>query len=158
MKKYILLVLVAIISCSTLAQNKQTKSADDLARGYDYYGAIEAYLTLVRQGNNDLYIKKQLADCYYYIDNFKEAEKWYDDVISIHTETYDFLDRIKNGTFYTVKGKVDIGGLISSKKANECPFTMQLEDDILELEILATSHTHARKRAEEYFEILEWID
>lgn len=77
MKKYILLVLVAIISFSTLAQNKQTKSADDLASGYDYYGAIEAYLTLVRQGNNDLYIKKQLADCYYYIDNFKEAEKWY---------------------------------------------------------------------------------
>ncbi|MGZ9674950.1 OmpA family protein [Flavobacterium sp. GNP001] len=77
MKKYILLVLVAIISFSSLAQNKQTKSADDLASGYDYYGAIEAYLTLVGQGNNDLYIKKQLADCYYYIDNFKEAEKWY---------------------------------------------------------------------------------
>ncbi len=77
MKKYFLLVLVAIISCSTIAQNKQTKSADDLVRSYDYYGAIEAYLTLVRQGSNDLYIKKQLADCYYYIDNFKEAEKWY---------------------------------------------------------------------------------
>jgi len=88
----------------------------------------------------------------------EEAEDWYDSVISIHTETYDFLDRIKNGTFYTVKGRVDVGDLISSKKANECPFTMDLEDDILELEILATSHKHAKERAEEYFEILEWID
>lgn len=88
----------------------------------------------------------------------KEAEKWYDDVITIHTETYDFLDRVKNGTFYTVKGKVDVGDLVSSKKANECPFTMDLEDDILELEVLATSYEHAKKRAEEYFEILEWID
>ena len=88
----------------------------------------------------------------------QEAEKWYDDVITIHTETYDFLDRVKNGTFYKVKGKVDIGDLISSKKANACPFTMDLEDNILELEVLATSYEHAKKRAEEYFEILEWID
>lgn len=91
MKKYILLVLVAIISFSSLAQNKQTKSADDLASGYDYYGAIEAYLTLVRKGNNDLYIKKQLADCYYYIDNFKEAEKWYAQSISSQKDAEVFF-------------------------------------------------------------------
>jgi hypothetical protein len=88
----------------------------------------------------------------------EEAEEWYDGVISIHTETYDLLDRIKNGTFYTIKGRIDVGDLISSKKANECPFTMDLEDDILELQILATSQEHAKKRAEEFFEILEWID
>ena len=93
-----------------------------------------------------------------HFDSQEDAEDWYDSVITIHTETYDFLDRVKNGTFYTIKGKVDVGDLISSKKANECPFTMDLEDDILELEILATSYEHAKKRAEEYFEILEWID
>ncbi|MBQ0909456.1 OmpA family protein [Flavobacterium sp. F-328] len=91
MKKYFLLVLVAIISCSTIAQNKQTKNADDLVRSYDYYGAIEAYLTLVRQGNNDLYIKKQLADCYYYIDNFKEAGKWYDQSITSQKDAEVFF-------------------------------------------------------------------
>lgn len=88
----------------------------------------------------------------------QEAEVWYESVVSIHEETYDFLDRIKNGKFYTLKGRVDIGDVISSKKANDCPFTMHLEDDILELEVLATSFEHAKKRAEEYFEILEWID
>ena len=88
----------------------------------------------------------------------QEAEKWFDTVVSIHTETYDFLDRIKNGRFYTLRGKIDVGDVISSKKANECPFTMHLEDDILTLEVLGTSFKHAKERAEEYFEILEWID
>jgi hypothetical protein len=88
----------------------------------------------------------------------KYAEKWFDEVISVHNETYDFLDRIKNGKFYTLKGRIDVGDVISSKKANECPFTMHLEDDILELEVLSTSFENAKERAEEYFEILEWIE
>jgi hypothetical protein len=88
----------------------------------------------------------------------QDAEDWFDTVINIHEETYNFIDRIKNGNFYSVKGRIDIGDAISSKKANDCPFTMHLEDDILELEILATSYTHAKERAEEYFEILEWIE
>ena len=88
----------------------------------------------------------------------QDAEEWFDTVINIHEETYNFIDRIKNGNFYKVRGKIDIGDAISSKKANDCPFTMHLEDDILELEILATSYTHAKERAEEYFEILEWIE
>jgi hypothetical protein len=88
----------------------------------------------------------------------EEAEIWFERVVSIHTETYDFLDRIKNGKFYTIKGRIDVGDTISSKKGNECPFTMHLNDDILVLEVLATSFQHAKERVEEYFEILEWID
>jgi hypothetical protein len=68
------------------------------------------------------------------------------------------LDRIKNGKFYIVKGKVDLGDVISSKKANECPFTMHLEDDILSIEVLATTLADARERVEEFFEILEWVE
>ena len=88
----------------------------------------------------------------------EEAEVWFEGVVSVHEETYDFLDRIKNGRFYKVKGRIDVGDVISSKKANDCPFTMHLEDDILSLEVLATSFEHAKERVEEYFEILEWID
>lgn len=87
----------------------------------------------------------------------EDAEDWFDAVVVAHTETYNLLERIKDGKFHIIKGRIDVGDLISSKKANECPFTMHLEDDILELEILATSYEHARERAEEYFEILEWI-
>lgn len=88
----------------------------------------------------------------------RDAEMWFDSVVSVQNETYDFLDRIKNGKLYTIKGRIDIGDVISSKKANECPFTMHLEDDVLELEVLATSFEHAKERVEEYFEILEWMD
>lgn len=88
----------------------------------------------------------------------EEAEQWFDDVIKIHNETYDLMNRIKNGRFYTVKGKVDIGDVISSKKANDCPFEVHLDDDILIIEVLATSIVDARSRVEEYYEILEWIE
>lgn len=88
----------------------------------------------------------------------REAEKWFDDVVKIHNETYELMDRIKNGRFYTVKGKIDIGDVISSKKANECPFTLHLDDDILIVEVLATSKADARTRVGEFFEILEWVE
>ena len=88
----------------------------------------------------------------------QEAERWFDDVVSIHNETYNLLDRVKNGKFYTVRGKVDLGDVISSKKANDCPFTIHLDDDILIVEVLATSMSDAKERVEEYFEILEWVE
>lgn len=88
----------------------------------------------------------------------KDAEKWFDDVLDVHQETYDLLERIQYGKFYIVKGRVDVGDMISSMKANECSFTMHLEDDVLQVEVLANSVEHARKRVEEYFEILEWMD
>lgn len=88
----------------------------------------------------------------------EEAEKWFDDVVEIHNETTDLLDRVKNGKFYTLKGRIDIGDLISSKKANDCPFDLHLEDDILETHVLAKSVDDAKTRISEFFEILEWIE
>lgn len=85
------------------------------------------------------------------------AEQWFNDIITVHEETYDLLSRLRSGSFYIVKCRIDIGDTISSKKANECNFTMHLEDDILEIELLANSIEHARERVEEYFEILEWM-
>ena len=88
----------------------------------------------------------------------KNAEKWFDDLMIIHNETYDLLDRVKNGMFYTVKGVIDVGDTLSSVRTSECPFTVHIEDDTIEIEVLATSVSDARKRVEGYFEILEWID
>jgi len=87
-----------------------------------------------------------------------EAENWYDTVIETHEISYNLLSRLKYGKFYRVFGRVDLGDVISSKKANECPFTLYLEDDILEVEVLAIDVEDAKNRVCEYFEILEWID
>ncbi len=91
-------------------------------------------------------------------DSQKEAEKWFDDIMQIHNETYDLLDRVKNGRFYRLRGRIDVGDVISSVKSSDCPFTVHLEDDILEADILAISRTDAKARLESYFEILEWIE
>lgn len=88
----------------------------------------------------------------------EEAEQWFDTIIESHNQTYFLLERISKGKFYTVKGKIDIGDTISSKKANECPFEIHLDDDILIVEVLGTSIVDARARVEEYFEILEWVE
>lgn len=87
-----------------------------------------------------------------------EAEKWYDDLIEIHNQTYDLLTRCMKGKFYNLKGRIDVGDLFSSVKTDSCPFDLHLEDDILSIKVLALNVTDARKRASEYFEILEWIE
>jgi hypothetical protein len=87
----------------------------------------------------------------------EDAEKWFDDVIKAHQETYNVLQRCMSGNFFFIRGKVDVGDVISSKKANECPFDMHLEDDIIAFEVLGLDEDDAKARVEEYFEILEWL-
>lgn len=87
-----------------------------------------------------------------------DAEKWFDDVLLVHQETYDLMERTKFGKFFTVKGKVDIGDIISSKKAGDCPFDMRIDGDVLSVKVLALDEESARKRVEEYIEILEWLN
>lgn len=88
----------------------------------------------------------------------EEAEIWFDSVVEIHNEATDLLDRVMNGKFYNLKGRIDIGDLISSKKANSCPYDLHLEDDILETRVLALSLNDAKKRVLDFFEVLEWIE
>jgi hypothetical protein len=87
-----------------------------------------------------------------------EAEKWFDDVVTNHSATYDLLDRVMYGKFYYLRGKVDVGDLVSSTKVNDCPFDIHLEDDILVTEVLGLDALDARSRVEEFFEVLEWLD
>lgn len=87
-----------------------------------------------------------------------EAEKWFDDVISIHAETYDLLDRVMYGKVFKLRAKVDIGDLISSTKVNDCPFDVHLEDDILVIELMGKTELDARDRVQKYFEVLEWLE
>lgn len=91
-------------------------------------------------------------------DTQPEAEKWFDDVLAIHSETYDLLDRVMYGKFFLLKGKLNREEFIFSSKTFECPFDVHLEDDIILAEILAMTVEDARKRVEEYFNITEWLE
>lgn len=86
------------------------------------------------------------------------AEAWFDDVLEVHNQTYNLIDRVKNGHFYTLRARVDIDEMLITPSTFECPFTIHLDDDIIEVEVLGTNIEDAKKRVEEYFEILEWVN
>lgn len=86
----------------------------------------------------------------------EQAERWFDGVIKIHNETYDFLSRIKDGKLYDLKGRIteDI-----NKKLDSCPFFVYIsQKNILHTTILALSEQDAKDRVEEYIDGIEWID
>lgn len=78
MKKFYLSILFAISFVSlTVAQNKDTKKADDLYNDYAFAEAIEAYNSLLKRGKADTYVYKKLAQSYYQLGDFKNAESLY---------------------------------------------------------------------------------
>jgi outer membrane protein OmpA-like peptidoglycan-associated protein/tetratricopeptide (TPR) repeat protein len=81
MKKINLLLFFVFISISISAQSINTKVADKLVESHDYVQAVQEYLALTEKGNSDTYVMKQLGDCYYYINNTFDAEKWYGQAI-----------------------------------------------------------------------------
>ena len=84
----------------------------------------------------------------------KDAEEWYDSVISIHNETFSLLERSKDGKIYRISGRVS--DEICQIKPG-CTFTRERKGDIISFDVLGLSVEDARNRVEEYFEILEWI-
>ncbi|WP_035668269.1 OmpA family protein [Flavobacterium sp. 83] len=77
MKKINILLFVLFVSVSISGQNKGTKAADKLFKRFEYVQATQKYLALIHSGNSDGYIYKQLGDCYYFMNNSIESEKWY---------------------------------------------------------------------------------
>lgn len=63
------------------AQNKDTETADKLYARLEYVDAAEEYKKLVKDGKQDEYVYKQLAESYYNVFNYKEAAKWYAKVV-----------------------------------------------------------------------------
>ncbi|WP_317194052.1 OmpA family protein [Luteirhabdus pelagi] len=64
-----------------VAQNKQTEKADELYEQLAYTDAAEAYLKLVKKGKADDYVYTQLGNSYYYINDTKNAERYYKRVV-----------------------------------------------------------------------------
>ena len=77
MKKLYITLSFVIASGMLSAQDEKTKNADKLFDRFEYVDAADAYLKLVEKGNEDTYIKKQLAESYYNVFNTKEAVTWY---------------------------------------------------------------------------------
>lgn len=80
-----------------------------------------------------------------------EAEEWFNGMIFIHNETYSLLDRVMNGRMYFMSARVDL-----SAKFPACPYPSNYEDDMMHVTVFARDEKEARKRVEQYFDVLEW--
>lgn len=78
MKKFYLYLLL-LVGSSTLAvaQNKDTKKADDLFNRFAYAEAITTYTKLIKQGKADTYVYAQLGASYFTLGNYKKAVSFY---------------------------------------------------------------------------------
>jgi tetratricopeptide (TPR) repeat protein len=87
--RYITLIFILVIA-NTQAQNNNTKTADKFFDRFEYVNATRAYLQLTNTAKGDNYVYKKLADCYYYVFNSVEAEKWYEKAVQKEqdAETY----------------------------------------------------------------------
>lgn len=103
MKKIYTLFLIFTVSF-TVAQNKDTKKADQLYHRMAYVDAAEAYQKLLKKGKADRYVFEQLANSYYFINDTKKAETYYKRVVKgkkVNSETvYNYAQSLKaNGKY-----------------------------------------------------------
>lgn len=81
-KSYTALLFALSLTATITAQNRDTKKADQLYEKLEYASATEAYEKLVDKGRADTYVYLQLANSYYLMNDSKEAEKYFEKVLS----------------------------------------------------------------------------
>ena len=86
------------------AQNAKTKKADQLYDQLAYTDAAEAYQKLLKKGEGSRYVYERLANSYFYINDTKKAETYYNRVVKgrdVDAESvYNYAQSLKaNGKF-----------------------------------------------------------
>lgn len=81
------------------AQNSKTRKADKYYDQLQYTQATEAYMALLKKGENTQHVYQRLANSYYYINDTKQAETFYARVVKgkdIDPETiYNYAQVLK---------------------------------------------------------------
>lgn len=103
MKKTLILFIIFSVTITT-AQNKDTKKADELYHRLAYTDAAEAYQKLIKNGKGSRYVFEQLGNSYFFINDTKQAETFYNRVVKgrkVKAETiYNYAQSLKaNGKF-----------------------------------------------------------
>ena len=100
MKKiYTILLILAVGTTMVTAQNSKTKKADRHYDRLEYTDAAEAYLKLLKNGDDSNYVYERLANSYYFVNDTKNAETYYKKVVkdkSVDSETvYNYAQSLK---------------------------------------------------------------
>jgi outer membrane protein OmpA-like peptidoglycan-associated protein len=80
MKKLICISLCVLLLVKyTRAQEQLSvkQQADDLYERYEYFKSLTLYLKLVKKDKTDVKVLERIAGCYFNINRYEDAEKWY---------------------------------------------------------------------------------
>ena len=80
MKKLFTLILSFTLTV-VIAQNKDTKKADELYQRMAFSDAADAYKKLLKRGKGGRYVFAQLGNCYYQINDLKNAATYFKRVV-----------------------------------------------------------------------------
>ena len=98
-KLYTIFLLIIMSSSMALAQNSKTRKADKYYDQLRYTQAIDAYMSLLKKGENTVHVYQRLANSYYHINDTKQAETFYGRIIKrkdIDPETvYNYAQALK---------------------------------------------------------------
>jgi hypothetical protein len=92
---FILLVLPTLLFFSqrAIAQKKELKKADTHFQNLEYAIAIQSYKEALKQQEPTLPIVSRMADSYRHLNNSKEAEFWYSQMLAFPDYNPQYLKR-----------------------------------------------------------------
>lgn len=77
MKKYIFILIIALLTNSVSAQKGLIRRAEKSYASMSWPKAAGYYERLVAKGKGDVKIFERLGNCYRHVDNWEQAEYWY---------------------------------------------------------------------------------
>ncbi|MDO5971501.1 OmpA family protein [Flavivirga aquimarina] len=80
-KNYILVCIALMLSFSVFSQQGKQKRADTLFNKFSFVKAAKVYRELIQNNYNKDYATRQLADCYAYLRDPRNASRYYKNVV-----------------------------------------------------------------------------
>ena len=142
MKNYFSIVCIAclIIFFQTIyAQTAEENSANEAYINGDFYAALSYYKKAIKRDKDNNEIKVRLANCFFHMNNYNEAHKYYE---KVKKEDLFVTDIINHGRLLQALEKYDMAVAMFSKALSQgatnplikiyqesCKWSMENEDD-----------------------------
>lgn len=128
MKNILTFLLLLAVTVSS-AQNKDTKKADQLYDRLAYTDALEAYQKLLKDGKAGRYVFERMADCYYYLNDTKKAERYYKRVVK--------GKKVTSNAVYNYAQVLKANGKLSSYQSEMEKFAAMVPNDSRAMQYMA---------------------
>lgn len=121
-KNYILVCITVMLSFNAFSQQGKQKRADTLFNKFSFVKAAKAYKELINNNYNKDYATRQLADCYAFLRDPRNANRYYKNVVEQENVPIEYyykyaqslrgMKKYDDSQFWLEKFK-DSGGVVS---------------------------------------------